>query len=198
MKREVVRIVTPGTNLDTQALDETKNNYIMCVAYIADRYGVSVADVTTGDYFVTELDASEKLFDEIYKFMPSELICNEAFYMSGMDLDDLKDRLGIAIYSLDSWYFDDEVCQRDPAGAFPGEQLWRALAWADYDCGVIAAGALLTYLQETQKTSLSHMSRLYCLYHREIYGPGQLHQTEPGTVRDSAGKTEEGFPSVGA
>ncbi len=56
VKREVVRIVTPGTNLDTQALDETKNNYIMCIVYIADRYGLSVADVTTGDYFVTEIE----------------------------------------------------------------------------------------------------------------------------------------------
>lgn len=55
VKREVVRIVTPGTNLSMQTLDETKNNYIMCVVYIADRYGLSVADITTGDYFVTEL-----------------------------------------------------------------------------------------------------------------------------------------------
>ena len=70
VKREVIRIVTPGTNLDTQALDETRNNYILCVAYIADRYGVSVADVTTGDYFMTELDSSEKLFDEIYNSCP--------------------------------------------------------------------------------------------------------------------------------
>ena len=87
VKREVVRIVTPGTNLDTQSLDETRNNYIMSVVYIADRFGMSIADITTGDYFVTEIGDSEKLFDEIFKFMPSELICNEAFYMSGMDLD---------------------------------------------------------------------------------------------------------------
>ena len=55
VKRDVVRIVTPGTNLDVQALDETKNNYIMCVVYIADRFGLSVADVTTGEYMVTEI-----------------------------------------------------------------------------------------------------------------------------------------------
>jgi len=70
VKREVVRIVTPGTTLDMQALDESKNNYVMCIVYIAGRYGVSVADVTTGDYFVTELDDSQKLTDEIYKFAP--------------------------------------------------------------------------------------------------------------------------------
>ena len=61
VKRDVVRIVTPGTNLDVQALDETKNNYIMCVVYITDRYGLSVADVTTGEYVVTELSDTEKL-----------------------------------------------------------------------------------------------------------------------------------------
>ena len=78
VKREVVRIVTPGTNLDTQALDETKNNYIMCIVYIADRYGLSIADVTTGDYFVTELEESaEAYWMRSDRFMPSEIICNE-------------------------------------------------------------------------------------------------------------------------
>ncbi len=159
VKREVVRIATPGTNLDLHALDETKNNYIMCVVYIADRFGMSVADVTTGDYFVTEIDSSGRLFDEIYKFMPSELICNEAFYMSGMDIDDLKNRLGVTIYSLDSWYFDDAVCTRTLKEHFKVSAM-EGLGISDYDCGVIASGALLIYLKETQKTSLSHMSRL--------------------------------------
>ena len=109
VKRDVIRIVTPGTNLDMQALDETKNNYIMSIVYIADRFGLSVADVTTGEYMVTEIESSGKMMDELTKSMPSEIICNEAFYMSGMNLDDLKNRLGITIYSLDAWYFDDEI-----------------------------------------------------------------------------------------
>ena len=67
VKREVIRVVTPGTNTDMQSLDEAKNNYIMCIVYIDDRYGVSIADVTTGEYLVTELTESGKLFDEIYK-----------------------------------------------------------------------------------------------------------------------------------
>lgn len=159
VKREVVRVVTPGTNLNTQALDETKNNYIMCIVYVADRYGLSVADVTTGDYFVTELDNSRKLFDEIYKFMPSELICNEAFYMSGMNLDDLRERLGITIYALDPWYFDDKICQRVLKEHFQVSTL-EGLGLSDYDCGIIGAGALLQYLKETQKTSLTHLSKL--------------------------------------
>ena len=71
VKREVVRIVTPGTNLNIQALDESKNNYIMCIVYIGDHFGLAVADVTTGDYFVTELDNTRKLLDEIAKFAPN-------------------------------------------------------------------------------------------------------------------------------
>ena len=159
VKREVVRIVTPGTNLDTQALDESKNNYIMCIVYIADRYGVSVADITTGDYFVTEIEDSAKLMDEIYRFSPSEIICNEAFYMSGMDLEGMKDRLGITIYSLDAWYFDDAVCRQKLLDHFKVSS-FAGLGLADYDCGVISAGALLQYLLETQKNNLTNLTHI--------------------------------------
>ena len=159
VKREVIRVVTPGTNLDTQGLDETKNNYIMCIVYMADRYGLSIADVTTGEYLVTELDSQTKLMDELYKFMPSEIVCNEAFYMSGMDLDDLKNRLHMAIYSLEAWYFDDALCRETLQEHFKVASL-EGIGLSDCECGMIASGALLKYLEETQKNSLSHMSRL--------------------------------------
>ena len=159
VKREVIRVVTPGTNLDTQGLDETKNNYIMCIVYMADRYGLSVADVTTGEYLVTELDSQTKLMDELYKFIPSEIVCNEAFYMSGLDLDDLKNRLHMAIYSLEAWYFDDALCRETLQEHFKVASL-EGIGLSDYECGMIASGALLKYLEETQKNSLSHMSRL--------------------------------------
>lgn len=159
VRREVVRVATPGTNLDIHALDETKNNYIMCIVYVADRFGLSVADVTTGEYFVTEIGSPEKLYDEIYKFMPAEIICNEAFVMSGVNMEDLKGRLGITVYSLDSWYFDDDICTRALKEHFRVSAM-DGLGISDYDCGVIASGALLLYLKETQKTSLLHMTKL--------------------------------------
>ncbi len=159
VKREVIRVVTPGTILDAQAIDESKNNYLMCIVYIADRYGIAVADVTTGDYFVTELPDSGKLKDEIARFMPSEIICNESFYMSGMNLDDLKERLHIVISSLEPDYFDDAVCKEKLKEHFHVSTL-DGLGLGDYDCGVISAGALLQYLLETQKNSLSHMTRI--------------------------------------
>ena len=177
VKRDVVRIVTPGTNLDTQALDETRNNYIMCIVYIADRYGVSVSDITTGDYFVTEIPDSAKLMDEIYRFSPSEIICNEAFYMSGMDLDGMRDRLGITIYSLDSWYFDDDVCRQKLLEHFQVTS-FAGLGLADYDCGIISAGALLQYLLETQKNSLSNLT------HITPYAAGKYMMLDSSTRRN--------------
>jgi len=159
VKREVIRIVTPGTNLDSQALDETRNNYLMCVFYMADRYGVSIADITTGEYLMTELDSERKLFDEIIKFSPKEIICNQAFYVSGIDLEDMRERLGITIFSLEAWYFDDELCARVLKEHFHVSAL-EGLGIADYSCGVIAAGSLLKYLMETQKTSIANLTRL--------------------------------------
>ena len=159
VKRDVVRIVTPGTNLDTKSLDESKNNYLMCIVYIADRYGVSVADITTGDYFVTELSDGTGLLDEIYRFMPSEIICNESFYMSGLDLEDLRGRLGITVYTLEPWYFDDAICKKKLLEHFH-VSAFAGLGLQDYDCGIISAGALLAYLLETQKNSLSHLTHI--------------------------------------
>ncbi len=159
VKREVIRIVTPGTNWNPQALDESRNNYIMCIAYLSDRFGLSIADVTTGDYFVTEVDKDRRLLDEIQKFSPSEIICNHAFYLSGIDVEDLRTRLGMAVYDLEDWYFDDELCPRVLKEHFHVSSL-EGLGVSDMELGVLAAGALLKYLQETQKNDLSHMTHL--------------------------------------
>lgn len=160
VKRAVIRIVTPGTTLDAQALDETKNNYLMSIVSIEDHFGCAIADVTTGDCFLTEVDKPQKLLDEINKFVPAEIICNDAFYMSGIDTDDLKNRLGICIFSLDSWYFDDESCKRILKDHFHVNTL-DGLGIADYESGVIAAGSLFLYLKETQKTALSQMTSIH-------------------------------------
>ena len=160
VKREVVRIATPGTNIDMQALDETKNNYIMCIVYSVEKYGISIADVTTGDFFVTEVDSERKLIDEINKFSPSEIICNEAFYMSGVDVSDMKERLRIAVTSLDAWYFGDDLAKETLLSHFKIHTL-EGLGLQDYDCGVLASGALLKYLYETQKNSLSNILSIH-------------------------------------
>ena len=160
VKREVVRIVTPGTNMDMHALDESKNSYLMCVTYMQAKIGISLADVSTGDYFVTEVDDLKKLMDEIIKYQPKEIICNDAFLVSGMDLEDLKGRLGISVYSLEPHFFDDDAAKKCLMKHFKVNTL-IGLGVEDFPTGLIAAGALLQYLYETQKTSLSHLSHIY-------------------------------------
>ncbi len=160
VNREVIRIVTPGTNTNMQALDESKNNYIMSVVFNNSRYGLSIADVTTGDYYVTEVETLSKLSDEISRFTPSEIVCNEAFLMSGFDIEELKARLGTSIYALDAWYFSDETATQALLSHFKVNSV-EGLGLKDYPCGTTAAGALLKYLYETQKNSLEHMSAIH-------------------------------------
>ena len=159
VKREVIRIVTPGTNLDTNAMDETKHNYLMAIVCMADRFGVSIADISTGDYLVTEVDGCRKLLDEITKFAPTEIICNDSFFVSGVDVEDLKNRLGIAVNALENWYFGDERCKKTLLDHFHVSSL-AGLGLGELNCGIIAAGALLQYLMETQKTAIANLTSL--------------------------------------
>ena len=159
VKREVIRVVTPGTITSSQALDETRNNYLMGIVYIGDIFGISVCDITTGDYLVTEVEGERNLLDEIHKFAPSEIICNEAFYMCGVDLDDLRSRYHMAVSSLDSHYFSDDSCRRILREHFHVGTL-EGLGLGDYDAGIIASGAVMEYLYETQKNTLSHITSI--------------------------------------
>ena len=159
VKREVIRIVTPGTTIDAMSLDESRNNYLMAIVCLEDRFGISIADISTGDCFLTEVDKPQKLMDEINKFVSSEIICNEAFTVSGFPLEDLKDRLGICVFPQEAWYFEDESCRMILKEHFHVTAL-EGLGITDYDCGIIAAGALFKYLKETQKSTLSHMTMI--------------------------------------
>lgn len=159
VKREVIRIVTPGTNFNASALEESRNNYLMSIVYIDDIYGISIADISTGDYYVTQVTSLRALLDEITKYAPSEIICNQAFYVSGVDIEDIRERLSIAVSALDSWYFDDAACQNILKEHFKVLNL-EGLGITDYDCGIIAAGSLLQYLYETQKSTLEHLTTL--------------------------------------
>lgn len=159
VKREVIRVVTPGTNFNTSALEENKNNYLMCIVYLDDTYGISIADISTGDYYVTEVNSLRTLLDEIFKFAPSEIICNHAFYVSGADIEDIKNRFGIAVSSLDAWYFDDSSCQKVLKEHFK-TMTFEELGFLNYESGMIAAGSLLQYLYETQKNSLTHLTTI--------------------------------------
>ena len=159
VKRAVTRIVTPGTNMDAMSLDESKNNYIMGIFFDGDKYGLSIADVTTADFFVTEVDSNRSCLDEINKYVPSEIICNENFTISGIDIADLKERMQISIAKLDAHYFDDRLAVAVLLEHFHTSRL-SALGLEEFPMGSISAGALMKYLTEIQKSSLEQFNHV--------------------------------------
>ena len=159
VKRAVTRIVTPGTNMDAMSLDESKNNYIMGIFFDGDKYGLSIADVTTADFFVTEVDSNRSCLDEINKYVPSEIICNENFTISGIDIADLKERMQISIAKLDAHYFDDRLAVAVLLEHFHASRL-SALGLEEFPMGSISAGALMKYLTEIQKSSLEQFNHV--------------------------------------
>ena len=160
VKREVTRIVTPGTNTDLNAMDETKNNFIMCIYYGLRRIGISVADVTTGDYYLSEAESNKELFDEICRYMPTEIVANEFFFSCGLDIVDLKNRLGIAMFTLPDYEFEENLTKKTLLRHFKVNSL-IGMGIDEYETGCVAAGALLKYLQDTQMIPLTHLTHLY-------------------------------------
>ncbi len=159
VKREVLRIVTPGTNIDSQSQDATRNNYLMGIVEKNGVFGISSADVSTGDYYVTEVSSVRGILDEIYKFSPSEIICNPAFFSCGINVEELRDKYHIAVAQLEDWYYDTQLCKKALMGHFKVGTL-AGLGLSDYTAGCDAAGAVLQYLLETQKNTLEQLTHL--------------------------------------
>lgn len=159
VKREVIRVVTPGTILDGNALDETKGHYILCVSYINGVFGLSAADVTTGDFYMTEVHTPDAFYDEVYRFQPSEIVYNEPFIISGANLETLRERVQFSSSVLDGFRFHEDDAKRLLLRHFHVSSL-ESLGADVYYAGTIAAGALLSYLLDTQKNDLNHLDHL--------------------------------------
>lgn len=157
VKRDVIRIVTPGTVLDTNVLEEGKNNYIMCIYKNVDGYGVASCDVSTGEFQVTAIakELDNKVIDEIARFMPSEIICN-----SEVELGEQINRVfDIRINNYNEWAFDYQNSNICLCNHFKTLNL-AGFGIEDDRTSVCASGALLEYLIETQKNNLSHITVL--------------------------------------
>lgn len=159
VKREITRIVTPGTSMNAEAMGEN-NNYILSVNRIADGIGLAAADITTGEFLVTEFSEEEKLWDEVAKFNPSELLVNEEIQnMQGLDLDRMKERLGLFVNAYASYHYQYQRCKEQILHQFKVMHL-EGLGLENMELAVTAAGALLEYLTETQKRELTHINQL--------------------------------------
>ncbi|MCR4716795.1 MAG: DNA mismatch repair protein MutS [Lachnospiraceae bacterium] len=161
VKRDVIRIITPGTNITDQDLDESKNRYLMAIYKADDSYGIAVSDITTGDFRATYVDSPSKVRDEIHKLVPAEIICNSSFFNNAevsetVNFTYLREQLNIAITELSSHYFTESQAIDAIYKHFHVKSL-EGLGLNDLGAGVIAVGVTLEYLLETQKDQLGHI-----------------------------------------
>ncbi len=161
VKRDVVRIVTPGTITDNAALDEKKNNFIMSIFSDKNGYGIAVCDVTTGEFITTDfssVNASAKVIDEVGHFSPSEVVSNYAFKESEL-YKTISNRFNIAFSFCDDWCFQlnnakDKIFSHLKIATLDG------LGLGGKNLCVNASGGLLQYLYDTQKSDLSHITTI--------------------------------------
>ncbi len=158
VKREVIRIVTPGTNLSSESLEESKNNYLMCISYIGKNYGISVTDLSTGVFKTCQIQQAEKVVDEINKFQPSEVL-----YQAGVEqveeIHAVCERLQVSHTEAPDYYFNLETDEETLKRQFHINSI-EGLGLKDSPVCVASCGALMQYLHETQMSSLSHINHI--------------------------------------
>ena len=155
VKRDVIRIVTPGTVIEQSMLDERRNSYLLSVCLEGSKAGLAFADVSTGEFFLYEIDkAASRLQDELVRISPKEIIANAQLPQGATALPvDVRDSSGFQFGKAKAALF-----------AHFGVQSLEALGVEGLRLGVRAAGALMHYLDETQKNALEHITTLRRYY----------------------------------
>ena len=180
VKRDVVRMITPGTLTESSLLDEKKNNYI-CAVYLGDgAVGVSFADISTGSLSATEFSGSDmmsRLFGEMGVYAPREVVINTAASGLGEIETFLRERLGCTINENQEARFSGEDAKREALSRFAGEAVPAELN-DENDPALKAVGALISYALETQKNDLSNLRSL------NFYREGQYLEMDINTRRN--------------
>ncbi len=156
VKREVIRVITPGTVLDSNVLEDGKNNYIACI-YEGKGFGFSVCDLSTGEFLTTEFSNSEKnkVIDEIAKFNPSEIICNDKLSIS----EEISNIFDIRLSVYYDWAFKYQDAYTRLCNHFKTLNLMGFGIDKEQSC-ICSSGALIEYLIDTQKNNLGNISNL--------------------------------------
>ncbi len=159
VKREVIRVITPGTIMDTAALEDNKNNYLASVYISGETAGVAFVDISTGEISVNELQGEDieiLVFNELCRFSPAEIIFNLEAYEKTSLLGFVGERFGCNVRNFYDWAFEEEFAKKTVASKFPNaEEIISGKVRA-----VCAFGALIVFLEETQKTELSNLRRV--------------------------------------
>jgi len=150
VERKVVRIVTPGTVTDEALLEERRDNLICAISHKGKRYGLATLDVTSGRFSLQEMEGEEALHSELERLRPAELLVNEEMPLAPQHS---------SLRRLPPWHFEADSAERQLCSQFGTRDL------AGFGCegltlGIGAAGALLQYVQDTQRSALPHLRGL--------------------------------------
>lgn len=162
VKREITRIISPGTITDSNVLDATRNNYLMCIYYETNGFGLAVTDVSTGDFLTCEYRRSntlDLLVDEISKYSPSEIIVNNQLYRESYVKNSIEERFHIRLNPYPHKYFNEKKAEHLISKQFNVYSM-GAVDLEHHNLSIRAIGALLKYLEETQKSTLSHINHI--------------------------------------
>lgn len=161
VKREVIRVVTPGTVLDANLLDAKDNNYLASIYPARDGYGLSFLDISTGDFLAAEVegrDSFAELDTVLSRFMPREVVLPKA-HTTGQELQQLIGQYTRAVNTYDDWTYDRETAKKTLLDHFKTVSL-EGFGLDSMTRGISAAGAALRYIEETQKTALANIRAL--------------------------------------
>ena len=163
VKRDVIRVVTPGTVIEANLLEDKKNNYIMSVYKNGIYYGLTACDVTTGDLRTTEIKETNNftaLLDEISKYSPAELVVNPMMYDCSEEIAKIRERFDVYITRLEEKEFTDNYEALSVKYKIVDDEEKPVEDLSKYMLSVAATNALFTYLLDTQKNNLDHINKI--------------------------------------
>ena len=162
VKRDVIRVVTPGTVIETNLLEEKKNNYIMAIYKTGIFFGIAVCDISTGDFYGAEIKENNnfaKLLDEISRYSPAEIVVNNMMYASIDEINKIKERFNLYISKAEESTFSEDTDRLLKEYEII-DDAQNKIKNLKNNISALAINALLTYLNDTQKTRLDHINKI--------------------------------------
>ena len=180
VKRDIIRVITPGTVLESSMLDETKNNFIGSVCVDQDTAGICFADISTGELHATEIggeELAEKIENELSRYSPKEILINQNTLDMKQLADFIKQRLSASLELLDDVDYSRETCEPLVLDQFRAKNI-DVLDLSDKPAIVRAVGALICYLKRTERTGMERMEKI------ELYSGTQFMRLDRNTRRN--------------
>ena len=171
VKRGVIRVVTPGTIIESNMLEERKNNYIMAIYKSGIYFGISICDISTGEFLSSEIKQENnfaQLLDEMAKYSPSEIVINSLMSDSTEELKKIKERFELYITRFNDEYFSSEMNEISKTMSYIDNSGKEIANIQEKELAIHSINALIEYISQTQKTSLEHINTIK-IYSTEKY-----------------------------